>query len=542
MEYIHLANNLFTGPLPDRFGEVGLSNLLGLAIFGNYFTGEIPKSLAGLGALASLSLHFNDFTGPVPEELCDASGLILLEADCGGDPAPNACSCCRTCCDRGDGTCQRLERRLALGDDLEGIGKEKEAEMMDFDPLLLPGKRRLQSNECTAQFRLDSQSGLLVPYEEEFSGSNPSGSPTLDPVPALSSNLVRRMELIDWAGVDLISHSPDAFESAVVWFNNDELIFTNAAWGLETSTGDTPEDKLNIQRFVLAWFWFHTTKDGDWPWVSCNPPDESKGENEFCDLLEISEVENIENELVMCYVSIPGEIRWLSKREECAWPGVNCDPDTQTNVIEIELFAVGLSGEFPSFLQLMPGLLSIQLTYGGISGTFPADMDGFKDIIQLVVVGHQLEDPFPESFFDMPLFTLNLGFNKFRGPLPEGLGNFQQIGGLYLNDNQFSGPLPESLSGAKSLEYLRLEFNPLQGSTLPASWGDLSNLKELYIQGSGLVGTIPEEYSKLTSMQNFRLFGNELEGTLPNMTEWADLERLIMQGNYLNGTFPEELL
>ena len=190
----------------------------------------------------------------------------------------------------------------------------------------------------------------------------------------------------------------------------------------------------------------------------------------------------------------------------------------------------------------MPGIESLQLTYGSMTGQFPGDMSNFSGVWQLSLIGNLLTEPFPVGFFDMPLWLLNLGYNKFKGQLPDELGALPSLSGLFMMENEFEGPLPDSLAEAPELTFLRIEGNPFFDATLPASWGNMTSLQRLFLHESELGGTIPQEWSGMTSMQDFRIYANNLEGPLPNMTAWQDILLFFVHQNRLSGTFPEELL
>lgn len=387
--------------------------------------------------------------------------------------------------------------------------------------------------------------GLAVHFatDDDDSSDELVGPPTPSPTSFECYELV--LELEGLVGPSLVASSPEAFRSAAHWLCKDPYTYTNVTVFVDPETGfsegvETSETIVNLQRFALAWFWFHSTFDGTEPWLSCNPADASQGEDDTCQFLTVSVVELVGTDVIMCYAGIPST-RWLSPMHECEWPGVNCDDKTQTIAWEIDLLGVGIRGTFPVFLSIMPGIESIQLTYGAMTGQFPEDMNMFENLWQLAVIGNLLTDPFPESFFDLPIWILNLAYNQFTGKLPAELGKFPDAAALYLMENEFTGPLPDSLSQLQALLYLRLEANPLVGSTLPASWGNLASLEQLYLYDSELVGTIPPEWSNMTSMQDMRIYGNNLEGPLPNLAGWQDLLLLFVNQNRLNGTFPEEL-
>ena len=366
--------------------------------------------------------------------------------------------------------------------------------------------------------------------DESIPTAATTSSPTMSPT-SLESMLIRE-EIIEFAGSDLISYSPAAFDSALDWFVQDELKFNI------TNTTDTRHRglrALNKDRFVLAWFYYHSTLNGASPWLSGNPPGE--GEADTGSWLRVKVVQIVNGEPVMCYAEHNGAPRWLSAIDECEWPGISCVDDDFKFLWDIDLLSVGIKGTFPSMLQLLPTLESLQITYGAVTGPIPENFDKFKKLWQLAVIGNLLEDPLPDSMFTLDMWILNLGFNRFRGPIPGAIDTFE-LGALYLMNNQFEGPLPDL--SQPWLEYFRFENNNLTGTTLPASWGNFTSLLVLYGYQNGLEGTIPQEWSGMTDMENFRFYGNNLEGELPSMADWSNLRRIFMQNNSLTGTFPEE--
>ena len=259
----------------------------------------------------------------------------------------------------------------------------------------------------------------------------------------------------------LVASSPEAFESATQWLYSESFDKTGGTHG-RSLLGS------RFERFVLAWFWFHTTKGGDKPWISCNRPNTEIGETAECEFLTPAVVELVDDDPVICYSTIPA-MRWLSTANECEWAGISCNENGQ--VVAIELLGVGLSGTFPAFLSLLRNIEDITLTYGALSGNLPSRMSRFPNLHQLTLIGNLLKGPLPSGLFSLPLWVLNLGYNKFKGIFPEGFGKLEEIAALYLMNNSFEGPLPNNLSEAQSLIYLQLQNNALTGTTLPPYWG-----------------------------------------------------------------------
>jgi hypothetical protein len=109
-----------------------------------------------------------------------------------------------------------------------------------------------------------------------------------------------------------------------------------AEWSLmEDSLSDVmTEGDLGIdflQRYVLAFLWYHTTDNGNKPWRSCNPPNRSVGENDTCTFLQWEQLENDD----VCFREVEGINRWMSGAETCRWQGVDCS--TGTEVLGIDM-------------------------------------------------------------------------------------------------------------------------------------------------------------------------------------------------------------
>ena len=173
LQYFRISENNFSGPIPDRFGEVnefnetGLNNLIAFDVSDNAFTGPIPPSLADLEAIRVINLQYNQFTGPVPASLCDIRGdtlLAMLEADCGGD-VPNECTCCTSCCIREEQICDGVEERrlshqnVARWDDEVEV---MEAKVPNGYERVIPKRRKVQRDDCTARRRWERETGRLV--------------------------------------------------------------------------------------------------------------------------------------------------------------------------------------------------------------------------------------------------------------------------------------------------------------------------------------------------------------------------------------------
>ena len=103
-----------------------------------------------------------------------------------------------------------------------------------------------------------------------------------------------------------------ACRKALDWLvNSDELYLNHTSKNL-------------LQRFVLAYFYHHTSKEAQW--ISCNPAQGQ--ESNFCSYHYVGP-------LGEHYDESPFHIRWLSPEDECDWAGVYCNDLNQVNEISL---------------------------------------------------------------------------------------------------------------------------------------------------------------------------------------------------------------
>ncbi|XP_061341649.1 receptor-like protein EIX2 [Gastrolobium bilobum] len=91
--------------------------------------------------------------------------------------------------------------------------------------------------------------------------------------------------------------------------------------------------------------------------------------------------------------------------------------------------------------------------------------------------------------------------NNLVGPIPDWVGQLEQLQDLDLSYNSFSGPIPTSLGNLSSLIELYLFSNHLNGN-LPESLGQLFNLKAMTVGDNSLTGIVTQR--NLLSLSNLK--------------------------------------
>ena len=236
---------------------------------------------------------------------------------------------------------------------------------------------------------------------------------------------------------------------------------------------------------------------------------------------------------------------WNSSSLVGEWYGVTADE--QGLVIGLDLSDNRLTGQLPSDLawEALTNLEWLDLSGNQLSGRIPPQWGdpqnpSFPNLKRLDLSSNRLEGVIPADLGNQHLGTLLLNRNRLSGTIPSRWGEPSSANGglpllavLNLSDNRLEGPIPDELGNIDELRMLDLEHNLLTGE-IPEELGNLAGLRWLNLENNLLSGTIPEELGNLSGLFGLSLASNRLRGSIPQ--ELGDL--INLRTLHLDGQSP----
>jgi len=226
----------------------------------------------------------------------------------------------------------------------------------------------------------------------------------------------------------------------------------------------------------------------NWTGIACNENDE---------------VYKINLENTRLTASIPDSLGSLGSLTHLYLAGNNMFGDVPKtvqalpNLVHVDLSMNSFRGAVPTFTS--PNLEVVNLSHNSLTGPIPEDFGSrMSNAVNLKVIDfkyNRISGSIPKSIelLSSKLVEFDLSSNNLNGPIPDAIGNFKSLEGLFLSNNRLSGPIPPSITrSTMSLSQIFLQGNELSG-TLPASFSDLPFLKNLFIDGNKLTGAVPQE-------------------------------------------------
>ncbi|KAH9803407.1 hypothetical protein KPL71_001749 [Citrus sinensis] len=196
--------------------------------------------------------------------------------------------------------------------------------------------------------------------------------------------------------------------------------------------------------------------------------------------------------------------------------------------------------------HMLPSLVELDLSNCQLHIFPPLPVANFSTLTTLDLSHNQFDNSFvPSWVFGLShLLFLNLGYNNFHGPIPEGLQSLTSLKHLDLSFNHFNSSIPNLLCRLTHLEHLSLSHNSLEGR-IPRSMARLCNLKRLYLSGAKLnqeiseildifSGCVPNGLESLV-LPNSSIFGHLTD----QIGLFKNLDSLDLSNNSIVGLVPQ---
>ncbi|GKU96405.1 hypothetical protein SLEP1_g9646 [Rubroshorea leprosula] len=163
--------------------------------------------------------------------------------------------------------------------------------------------------------------------------------------------------------------------------------------------------------------------------------------------------------------------------------------------------AVNQLQELPTSLQNASLLRTFAVTANNLGGVIPSNLGGLRNLTSFGVSGNWLESK-DEGLGILTslanctnLRILDLGFNRLKGKIPEGIGNLIGLTYLQLDTNYLRGEIPSSIVKLEKLSILAL-------GTIPITLGNCSQLLDLYLGKNYLIGDLTKTALELIFIHN----------------------------------------
>ena len=175
-----------------------------------------------------------------------------------------------------------------------------------------------------------------------------------------------------------------------------------------------------------------------------------------------------------------------------------------------------LQGSISDFLESLPSLVYLDVSFTGIGGTLPSVSSSSASY---------------STTEDDNLEVLKAASTYIEGSIPTDIGIWGsqlqtlQIGGNGGRSNLLNGTMPTEFGLLTALTTLEILESPSMTGLLPTELASLGNLQRLSVSNTGRQGPLPVEYQFLTNLMEFDVSTNvEITGTVP--VEYTSMSKL----------------
>ncbi|KAI4327049.1 hypothetical protein L6164_019552 [Bauhinia variegata] len=133
-------------------------------------------------------------------------------------------------------------------------------------------------------------------------------------------------------------------------------------------------------------------------------------------------------------------------------------------LLVVKLGNNSIGGMIPEGFGKIELLEVLDLHNLNLVGEIPSSISNCRFLLELDISGNNLEGEIPQTLYNMTnLKVLDLHQNQLNGSIPPSLGNLSKLQSLDLSHNSLSGSILSSLGDLKNLAHFNLSFNNLSG-------------------------------------------------------------------------------
>ncbi|KAJ4834381.1 hypothetical protein Tsubulata_007321 [Turnera subulata] len=270
-----------------------------------------------------------------------------------------------------------------------------------------------------------------------------------------------------------------------------------------------------------------------------------RAQNGITDPVEVKALRDIKKSLI----DVNKNLTNWNRGDPCTsnWTGVLCFNETKDDgylhVRELQLLNMNLTGTLSPSLGRLSYMEILDFMWNNISGSIPKEIGDVKSLVLLLLNGNQLTGPLPEELGYLPnLDRIQIDQNHISGPIPKSFAYLNKTKHFHMNNNSISGQIPSELSILPNLVHFLLDNNNLTGF-LPPEFSELPSLLILQLDNNNFDGsTIPASYGNMTKLLKMSLRNCSLQGSIPDLSGIPKLGYLDLSFNQLNGSIPTNRL